>query len=116
MAAFHARQYSIRTVLYGQMQVIRQGRNFGIRLNQTVSEFHRVGCCESNSFNALDNRYVIDECCKIGNLSIMHRSPVRIDVLTEKIYLAHALPGKTDAFGDNAIERSAVRSRGKSNG
>ena len=43
----------------------------------------------------------------IRNLAIVHRTAVGIDVLTEKIDLANALPGKADTFGNDIIERPA---------
>ena len=73
------------------MQIIRELRYFRIRLNKTVRKLDRVRCRESNPVDAVDGGDIIYQRRKIGDLPVVHRTTVCVDVLSQQVYLANAL-------------------------
>ena len=104
VAALHGLQDAVGAVLHRQVQVVHQLRDLGVGVDQALGEFLRVAGDEAQALDAGDLGHVFEQQGEVGDLAVVHRAAVGVDVLPQQHDFLDALGGQAGDFGQHVLE------------
>src|SRR5690554_898717 len=107
MATLHRRQDAVGTALYRQVQVADKFWYPLVDLDQGIAEFHRMGGGVANSIDAVDGGDYFDQLRQVHLVAVVGVTAIGVDVLAQKIHLAHALGSQVGHLGNHVVNRAA---------
>src|SRR3990167_3580767 len=100
VVALHGRKDAIGARLHRQMQVFHQLGDLGMGLDQRVGEFQRMAGGVADAVDTVDDGYGVEQLGEVGDLPILGRATVAVDVLPEQGDFTHAVFGQVDDLAE----------------
>src|SRR5690554_6357699 len=107
VAALHGCQDAVGAALHRQVQVADQFWYPLVDFDQGIAEFHRMGGGVANSVDAVDGGNHFDQLRQVHLVAVVGVTTIGVDVLAQKIHLAHALGSQVGHLGNHVVDRAA---------